>query len=145
MKDVKLWTCPKCNRQFQRQNQSHSCMVFPLENHFEGKDRGKALYEILTHKLEQQIGSFKIQSLACCIHFDYIATFAAVKICRTKIQVELSLRYKISAERVKKIVQISANQYLHFIDITNEKDIDKTLITWLAAAYANKAEKVVHK
>ena len=138
MKNIKLWTCPNCSRQFQRQNQNHSCKIFPLEKHFEGKAGGEILHEYLKHKLEKTIGIFKIQSLECCIHFDNNSTFAAVKIFTNKIQVEFSLKHEIANKRFKKITNLSANQFLHYIDITTDKDVDKELIKWLTEAHANK-------
>jgi uncharacterized protein YktA (UPF0223 family) len=132
-----LWTCPACGRKFERKNQSHSCKIYPLEKHFEGKVEGEKLYENLKHKLKKAIGSFKIQSLECCIHFDKKSTFSTVKIFRNKIQVEFSLSNKIINERVLKVVQLSANKYLHFTNITNTNEIDNELIEWIQEAYKN--------
>jgi hypothetical protein len=133
-----FWECPKCNRRFQRQHQSHSCKIFPLEKHFEGKNGGKGLYEYLKHKLEKAIGIFTIQSLECCIHFDSNSTFAAIKILKDKIRVEFSLGYKVTNKRIVKVVQLSANQYLHYTIVTNNNEIDNELIEWIKKAYNNK-------
>lgn len=138
MENSILWTCPNCNRQFQRKNQSHSCKIFPLENHFEGKPAGKALFENLINKLDKNLGIFKIQSLECCIHFDHISTFATAKIFRDKIQIEFSLPLKIIDKRIIKIVQLSRNKYLHFTDIYNSEEIDNELIEWMKQANSEK-------
>ncbi len=141
MKKLKLWTCPKCNRQFVRQNQSHLCKIFLFENHFVGKAKGKLLYEKLIGRLTKQLGSFKVQSSACCIHLDKYSTFAAVKIFPSKILVECSLGYELTSSRIAKIVQLSANQYLHHININSAAEIDNELMEWLEEAYSNKDEK----
>ncbi len=139
----KLWTCPKCNREFERKNQSHSCKSYPVEKYFEGKEKGKILYDDLKHKLEKAIGSFKIQSLECCIHFDNTTTFAAVKIFKNKIQIEFSLGYEIANKRFIKIIHLSANQYLHFTNITNKEEIDNELIKWIQEAYKRNEDRFV--
>ena len=130
-----LWTCPKCGREFERKNQSHSCKNYPLEKHFEGKEKGKMLYDDLKHKLEKAIGSFKIQSLECCIHFDHSTTFATVKIFKNKIQIEFSLGYEIVNKRILKMTHLSANRYLHSTNISTKEEIDNELIEWIQEAY----------
>ena len=85
--EIELWTCPKCKRKFERKGQSHSCREFAIERHFEGKPEGKLLYKKLKSAIKQQVGSFKVESLECCIHFVSTFTFAAVKIFKDKIKV----------------------------------------------------------
>jgi uncharacterized CHY-type Zn-finger protein len=133
-----LWTCPKCQRQFERQGQSHSCKPFPLEQHFKGKPNGKLLFEKLKQAIEKQLGSFKIESLECCIHFFSTSTFAAVKISKDKILVEFTLNHKIESDRISKFVQLSAHRNLYYIEIQTKKDIDEELIQWIKEAHDKK-------
>lgn len=132
---IKLWKCPKCGRQFERRGQSHSCKSFPVEQHFKGKPGGKLLYEKFKRVVRSQLGSFKIESLECCIHFVSTFTFAAVKIFKDKINVDFSLSRKIKSKRIAQYLQISANRYLHYIDIHTEDEIDEELIEWIEEAY----------
>jgi transposase-like protein len=134
MKKDKLWKCPRCGREFQRQNQSHSCKLYPLEKHFEGKTAGRLLYEQLKQAVSKQVGTFKILSLECCIHFDTSFTFAAVKIFKTKIQVHFRLHHKASSKRFKKEIQLSANSYLYYVDIGSNNEIDAGLLKWIGEA-----------
>lgn len=137
---IQLWTCPKCKRQFQRQHQSHSCKEFPLALHFEGKPAGKVLFEELKHAVKKQIGPFKIESLECCIHFVSTFTFAAVKIFKDKIQLDFSLTRKINSKRINQFVQLSANRFLYYINISSKDEIDFTLMNWIEEAH-NKTSK----
>ncbi len=138
MKNVQLWTCPKCGRPFERQNQSHSCKLYPLVKHFEGKAAGKLLYDTLIQAIRGKIGPYKIQSLECCIHLDSSFTFAAVKISASKIELHFGLRYKTSSKRFKKVIQLSANRYLYYIDIYSAGEIDAALLEWILEAYTMK-------
>ncbi|MDP4284304.1 MAG: DUF5655 domain-containing protein [Bacteroidota bacterium] len=138
---TKLWTCPKCGRQFERQGQVHSCRPFPLEQHFEGKPDGKKLYEIFKRAVKTQLGAFKIESLECCIHFVSKFTFAAVKILKDKIRVDFSLSRKIRDKRISNVVQMSAHRFLYVIDILNADDIDEALIEWIKEAHEKKSGK----
>lgn len=132
---IKLWTCPKCGRKFARHGQSHSCRPFPLALHFEGKPASKLLYDQLKKAIKKNIGTFKIESLECCIHFVSTFTFAAVKIFKNKIRVDFSLERKVSSRRINQFVQMSAHRYLFVVDIIYENEIDTELLQWIQEAH----------
>jgi hypothetical protein len=139
---IKLWSCPKCGRQFAKTNQSHSCRPFELTLHFEEKPGGKLLYEKLRRAVTKKVGYFKIESLECCIHFVSTFTFAAVKIFKDKIRVDFSLSRKIKSKRIAEFVQMSAHRYLYVIDIMKEDEIDDELLEWILEAHDKKREQV---
>lgn len=138
---IKLWSCPKCGRQFKRQGQSHSCRLFPVEQHFEGKPEGKQLYRIFKMAVRKHVGPFKIESLECCIHFVSTFTFVAVKILRDKISVDFSLSRKIRSNRISHVIQMSARRYLYVIDILKEDEIDEVLLKWIKEAINKNSNK----
>jgi hypothetical protein len=138
---IKLWTCPKCGRQFERQGQTHSCKPFALEQHFEGKPAGRLLYEEFRHAVKRQVGAFKIESLECCIHFVRTFTFVAIKILKDKIRVDFSLSRKIKSKRIVQSLQMSAQRWLYVIDIMNEDEIDEGLLQWIQEAHDKKLVK----
>ncbi|MDP4261364.1 MAG: DUF5655 domain-containing protein [Bacteroidota bacterium] len=140
---MKLWTCPKCGRKFERQGQTHSCRPFLLEQHFEGKPAGKLLYEKLRKAVRKQAGPFKTESLECCIHFVSTCTFAAVKIFRNKIRVDFSLSRKIKSKRFSQAIKMSAHRYFYYIDIYNEDEIDEELVQWIQEAHDKKKEELI--
>ncbi len=137
---VKLWICPKCGRQFERSGQSHSCKSFPIGLHFKGKPGGKLLYEKFKRAVRSQLGSFKIESLECCIHFVSTFTFAAVKIFKDKIQVDFALSQKLKSKRFDRFLQISANRYLYYFDISHADEIENELLEWIKEAHDKKRE-----
>lgn len=139
---IKLWTCPNCGRQFERQGQSHSCRPYALEKHFERKPAGKALYEKLKQAIEERLGAFKIESLECCIHFVSTSTFVAVKILKDKIRVDFSLNRRIENRRFHQTVQMSAHRFLYVVDIMTADEIDEALMQWIEEAYASHATKI---
>lgn len=138
-----LWKCPECGRQFERRGQTHSCKPFPLKQHFIAKDRGKALYEKFKKAVREQIRSFKIESLECCIHFVSTSTFAAVKIFKDKIQLDFSLSRQVKSKRMDGFVQMSAHRYLYYINLHREDEIDEELLNWVQEAYDLKDRKEV--
>nr|WP_236676374.1 DUF5655 domain-containing protein [Chryseolinea lacunae] len=135
-----LWTCPTCGRKFQRRGQSHSCRLFQLQHHFDNKPDGKALYQKLRHTLKNTLGTYKVESLACCIHFVNTFAFAAVKVFKDKIRVEFTLNRKIRHNRITQIVSLSAHRYLYSVDVVTAADIDAELIAWIKEAWQERLD-----
>lgn len=96
------------------------------------------LYDKFRMAVKNQLGSFKIESLECCIHFVSTFTFAAIKIFKDKIRVDFSLDHKIESNQIKKYIQMSANRYLYYIDIISEDEIDGKLVEWIQEASSKK-------
>ena len=138
---IELWKCPKCGRKFERHEQTHSCRSFPLEQHFVNKPGGKLLFSKFKQAAKKQVGSFKLESLECCIHFVSTFTFAAVKILKDKIRVEFSLGRKLKNRHITKSLQISAYRYAYYIDILNEDGINDELLEWVKEASTEKKVK----
>lgn len=131
-----LWTCPKCQRQFEKRNQVHSCNLFSLDNHFKGKEKiARPLYNKLKEQIEKNIGPLKVESLPCCIHFVSTYTFAAVYALRNKIRIHFTLNHELENLRIKKSFQMSKNKYLCSVDIEKSDEIDEEVISWLGQAY----------
>jgi hypothetical protein len=128
------WTCPKCKRKFAKINQSHSCRVYPLSNHFKGKESSKELYDELIKKMKS-IGKFRVDSVQCCIHLVKEFAFLGVYIMKDKIRVSFYLNRKIESKRIFKSAQISKKRFSYLININSKEEIDKELINWIKESY----------
>jgi hypothetical protein len=134
-----LWKCPKCGRRFARMNQAHSCKIFSLEKHFEGRDKGRYLYEKLMPFLTRNVGPFAVDSVECCIHLVANTTFAAIKVLRGKIRIEFALSRLVKTPRLKVAeIQPSSHNYLYFADLDKVSEIDEELLGWINQAYEEK-------
>jgi len=142
-----VWKCPKCERVFAREKQSHSCAVYPLENHFKNKDAiAKPLFERLLQKLKP-IGKITVESPRCCIHLvnpDKPFTFGAAYALKDRIRIHFSLTREIKDPRIGASTKMSANRYLYSVDIKSENEIDQQLIDWFSEAY-NSRSKLIKK
>jgi hypothetical protein len=131
-----MWTCPKCHREFFKTNQSHSCREpYPLEKHFAGRIKAKELYDFLKSKIESDVGPFTIDSRECCIHFVNTRTFTACWPLKDKIRIDFSLNKEIKTKQFYKITKISANKYIHYLDINNKNQINSELLAWIKDSY----------
>ena len=127
------WTCSKCGRVFAKVNQSHSCKVFPLENHFKNKSFAKDLFDYLLVKLKPL--KFSVDPVACCIHLVFGSTFAAVWALRSGIRIDFRLNFSVKSKRFSNVVKMSANRYLYFVDVKNKDEINHELLSWIKESY----------
>lgn len=130
-----MWKCNKCHRLFTKVNQSHSCVIFPLDEHFKNKENQRNLFNTYIDFVRLNVGDFKIEVVPCCIHLVSTFTFSAVWIMKDKIKIDFMLLEKLSNKRIIKIEQPSANKYVHYLEIENENELDEELINWLKQAY----------
>lgn len=131
-----MWKCKKCGREFAKTNQSHSCVNYPIENHFHNKgEYPKQLFDFFVKKIEKEIGPITIESLPCCIHLVSNYTFCGVWITREKIKFDFRLDYKITDKRIKKEEILSKNRFIYYFEIGDSKSIDSTLLKWIKDAY----------
>jgi hypothetical protein len=130
-----MWKCPKCRREFKKKNQSHSCVVYPIEKHFAGKEKARELFDFLKSQIIKNIGPVKIESLPCCIHFVSSYTFGACWALKDSIRIDFRVSEKIKTKRKFQVNHMSANRYLYYLDISDKKEIDAELLGWIKESY----------
>lgn len=136
-----MWQCPKCHREFQKNNQSHSCVVYPLEKHMAGKEKARKLFDYFIAKIKKEVGPLKIESLPCCIHLVSNFTFGAVWALRDKIRIDFRVDKKLTPEELKKLptlhseLQMSTHRFLYHFDISDTKEITKELLDLVKDSY----------
>ena len=131
-----MWQCPKCKREFIKNNQSHSCVLFPIGNHFKNKESSKLLFENLIDTINRKVGEVKIESLPCCIHLVSSYTFSGVWILKDRVRMDFRTNYKIKSDKVLKEISLSKNRNLYYIEIKDETDIDDELLKWIKDSYS---------
>lgn len=130
-----MWQCPKCKREFSKNNQSHSCVVYPIEKHFQNKDYSKKLFKELVNQIEKNIGGVKIESLPCCIHLVSGYTFSGVWLLEDRVRLDFRVPYNIESKRIINKEELSINRKLYYLEIVEEKDIDDELLGWIRDSY----------
>ena len=130
-----LWTCPRCQRQFANQRQSHACSHHALEEHLEGKSpEVVALY----HRLEamiQGLGPVIINPEKTRIAFQVRMSFAAVTLKQRWIDGHVVLARRVESPRFRRIETISPRNHVHSFRLTCPDDIDEEFVSFLTEAY----------
>lgn len=134
-----MWKCNNCHRSFAKVNQSHSCVVYPLDEHFKNKENQRDLFNAYLEFVRKNVGEFKTEALPCCIHLVSTFTFSAAWILKDKIRIDFATSNKIDNERIYHVEQPSTNRYIHYLEISTENDLDEELANWLKQAYLLKS------
>jgi hypothetical protein len=134
----KKWTCNKCGRSFEKKDQPHSCVYYPVEKHLKNKDYAKKLYNELKKTIKNKIGNFKIESLPCCIHLVTTKTnytFMCVYALKDGIKIHFTLPAEVRSSRLPHLTKMSAGRYLYELGIKTKDEINSELIAWLKKGY----------
>lgn len=104
-------------------------------DHLRGKDPIVAkIYERLITEV-RKFGPVGIEPKKTSIHLVNRFGFAGVYTRKEYINLEVHLNRKLTGKRVAKVEQASANRYHHTIRLSDPKEVDKELLTWLREAY----------
>lgn len=133
---MKLWKCPRCEREFARRDQSHSCVVISLDDHFRGKpEKLRAVFNHLLDALRRD-GAVRVDAVQSAINLADQFHFAMVYVQRKGLKVEFALDRRVDDRRVIRTQRLSPRRILHFVRVAREDDIDPQLLRWLREAQA---------
>ena len=130
-----MWTCPKCDRIFEKVKQSHSCRKISISQHFKNKDLARELFNFLVNQIEYKIGPCRIISLPCCIHLYGNYDFLAALPHKDKLEIRFAVQSKLDSPRLVQSVPVSIKYIKNYIDIKENEEINTELIGWLNQAY----------
>lgn len=113
----------------------HSCVVYPIENHFKNKEFSKNLFLELATKVEKHVGEMTIDSRPCCIHLDNDSTFVAIWLLKDIIRLDFSTTNEIESSRILKYEKIAAHRYINYLELKSSDDIDQEFLNWIKESY----------
>lgn len=113
----------------------HTCSKTPLEFHFKNKEAARNLFNTLFDRINTNIGNCKIISIPCCVHLFGTYDFLAVLPKKDKLEIRFALDRVLESNRLRTSVPLSHKHFKNCIDINNEDEIDKELLSWLSEAY----------
>jgi len=130
-----MWTCPNCDRIFQKANQPHSCKKVSSESHFENKEKARELFDFVYEQIGTKIGKCKIVSLPCCVHLFGTYDFLAVLPKNDRVEIRFALNRKLNTPRLKVSVPMSDKVIKNCFDIYNTQELDNEFMGWLKESY----------
>ena len=131
-----MWQCPKCNRRFKKNNQTHSCKTYTQEEHLKNKDSSlKELYLELLNVIKTHVGTYNLDPIHCCIHLVTQSTFIAIKLQKSDLKIDFVSKEPIASKRIIRHETYSTNRTNNTLKISKLEEIDQELIDWLKEAY----------
>lgn len=127
-----LWTCPRCGKSYVTRNMWHSCVVVPLESHFVGRPRSRALYDAVLHFLEAD-GPVTVSVSKTRIELMTRARFAGVLARRDWIWLTFWLKREIKSPRFDRI-DAYGRDWVYQIRVRDVAQLDEELRAWLREA-----------
>jgi hypothetical protein len=130
-----MWICPECGRKFTRNNQSHSCIDYNIEDFFFGKsDDVRKLFNTLIERV-LEFGEVQIRAGKWGITGRRLSTFLTVLIKKNHLTVIFISEEPIDEFPVYQNYQHSGNRFSNSIKIESVEEIDEQLLGWLKQAW----------
>ncbi|MBI9068486.1 MAG: hypothetical protein JEZ09_14415 [Salinivirgaceae bacterium] len=138
-----MWICPNCKRKFKIKNQSHSCVLIPIENHFINVDDHVKKCFLELKKTIDTWHFVNEVSTPSAILYSIRSNFLALKPKKKWVDIEFVLSEEIDEFPIHKVVQASKAMFAHFIRIEAVKEVDSQLINWLNMAYEHNIGRLI--
>ncbi|MDH3704663.1 MAG: DUF5655 domain-containing protein [Acidimicrobiia bacterium] len=130
------WTCPACDRQFGRRNQSHQCdPVVSYDQWF--VDRPAHWQPIADRVIDhlESLGDIVVDAAAVGLLVKRRFTFVEMRPVRSDLRLSMIHPHPIDDPRIVRRVQLSANRTAHFVDLNHEGAVDQQLLDWLTESF----------
>lgn len=132
----KLWTCPKCGRQFVNRNMPHSCGHYSVKEFLNGKSPSAiALYKRFVALL-RDCGPVRLAPAKTRIGFQVRMIFAAVnKLDHRGLDVHIVLTRRVESPRFRRIESLTTRCHVHHFRVAALSELDDEVKHWLQEAY----------
>lgn len=127
-----LWTCPRCGKSYVTRNLWHSCVVVPLERHFEGRPAARELFEVLLGALQRE-GLVTVSVSKTRIELMTRARFAGVQVRRDWLRLGFWLKHEIASPRFARVDHYGKD-HVYQLDLRDAGQLDEELLAWLREA-----------
>ena len=130
------WTCPRCDREFGRANQSHVCVPGnTVADAFAGSPEHRAIYDAIVECVEQ-LGPYHADAVRVGVFLLSDRKFAEVRPKSRWLDVSLYLPRPIEHPRVVRTVAVSSRRTVSVVRLRTPADLDDDVRSWIADAYA---------
>jgi hypothetical protein len=136
-----LWKCPDCGRRFANRNQTHTCGLHTLEEHFVGRPPIVIeTYQALEAAV-RDVGEVIVLPEKTRIAFQVRMSFAAAKLRRGWVDAHVVLARRVDNPRFRKVETFSPRNHLHQFRVATPEEVDDEVRAWLREAYAVGAQQ----
>ena len=131
------WTCPTCNKTFAKVNQSHFCVVVPIESLFE--NRAAHLPELFQGMIDliEGIGDFRITTSrkAITLYAANHKAFLGVELKKKFLDIWFFSPVETDEFPVFKVLRPTKKKYALFVRLENEEDLEMFPVHLVKGSY----------
>ncbi len=135
------WVCARCDREFGRANQSHTCVPGgTVEESFAGRPdyQAEAYRRIMAHMAA--LGPVHADSVTVGVFLKSDRKFAEIRPMARGLSVGLLMSRPIDDTRASRVERIASGRFASFVRITDPDQVDDVLCGWLTEAYDDATE-----
>jgi len=123
-----LWQCPLCQREFANRNQTHTCGLHSIEEHFAGKDAiVRELFDAFVEAL-RTFGDFRILPEKTRIAFQVRMSFAQVTTRRSLLDGHLVLARRVEHPIFRNVETFSPRNHVHHFRLASVADLSPAFL-----------------
>ncbi len=130
------WTCPSCEREFGRANQSHVCVPAGTidETFAPHRPEWRHIFDaVLTHL--EELGPIHTDAVKVGVFLKTERTVAEVRPRARAVDLMLVLPRRIDDERIRRKLPRSVDLVVNVVALTDAAEIDDQVRAWLTEAY----------
>jgi Domain of unknown function (DUF5655) len=138
---IRRWTCPQCDREFGRANQSHVCVPgSTVDDSFSGRAaQWRPIYDAIAGHVTA-LGPVHEDAVKVGVFLKHHRTFAEVRPKARSLQLWLFLSRPVDGNRISKRMQVAGERFWHVVKLTEVADVDDQVRGWLTEAYDDAGE-----
>jgi hypothetical protein len=136
-----MWQCPECGRRFANRNQTHTCGLHRLEEHFVGRDQIVIETYRALEAAVRDTGDVIVLPEKTRIAFQVRMSFAAATLRRSWVDAHVVLARRLENPRFRKVETFSPRNHLHLFRLASPEEVDDEVKAWLREAYAVGAQR----
>jgi hypothetical protein len=131
-----MWKCPDCGRTFAVKTKEHSCYLYSVDSHFEGRIPVlRKTYDKLVDAVSD-FGPVSIQPVKGSIFFKKAGTFASVTVRKDHLKIDFFLSEKYEGFPIEKTLQYTQKKIAHYMSLAKPADVNKQLVSWMKESYS---------
>ncbi len=129
------WTCPRCDREFGRAQQSHTCLPGnSVDASFSAHAEQRAIYDAIVEYLAG-LGAIHADAVSVGVFLKSDRKLAELRPKARWLSCSLYLPRAIDDARIARSLPLSAQRVVNEVKLRNVADVDDQLRGWLAEAF----------
>jgi hypothetical protein len=133
---VSRWTCPRCDREFERAHQAHVCAPgCTVDETFAGRAPvQREIYDALIAHLTT-LGPVHVDAVHVGVFLKSDRKLAEVRPKARSLSLLLLLPRTIREARITRTIRVAGDRTVHVVELRGIDDVDQQLCEWLTEAY----------